>query len=258
MIARSRLSGTLLCIALLATGCGSPSGPTEKPSAEPGSAAPVPALSQATAPVPAEEAQVADAEVAADEAMDTPVSAPQALAPSAVPPPAAAPAATIDEAPPVTAPTPAREPTAATPTIAKAPPVATPTPAPAPAPSAASPAPVVPAAPAAKSGIADPGGTVAVAAPKPGLERIGADACGDCHDVQFESWAEGAHARRKPPLDCEHCHGPGSEYEPKSVMKDPVKAKAAGLVMPDKAFCAKCHTQGVDDAFMEKAHAHAE
>jgi formate-dependent nitrite reductase cytochrome c552 subunit len=97
-----------------------------------------------------------------------------------------------------------------------------------------------------------------VAATKPGLERIGAEACGDCHDVQFESWASGAHGKRKPPLDCEHCHGPGSQYESKSVMKDPAKAAAAGLVMPDKAFCAKCHKQGVDDAFMEKAHAHAE
>lgn len=250
MITRSTLSGTLLCIALLAVGCGSPSGPTDKPSTEPGSPAPEPAQTQTTAPAPAEEAQVADATVAADEPVDTPVSTPQALAPSPDPAPATAPAATT-----------AKEPTAATPTTAKAPPVATPTPAP--TPSAAAPAPAAatappPAALAAASAIADPGGTVAVAATKPGLERIGAEACGDCHDVQFESWAGGAHAKRKPPLDCEHCHGPGSEYEPKSVMKDPAKAKAAGLVMPDKAFCAKCHKQGVDDAFMEKAHAHAE
>ena len=97
-----------------------------------------------------------------------------------------------------------------------------------------------------------------MAATKPGLERIGAEACADCHDVQFESWADGAHAKRTPPLDCEDCHGPGSEYKPKAVMKDPAKAKAAGLVMPDKAFCAKCHKTGVDDAFMKKAHAHEE
>lgn len=97
-----------------------------------------------------------------------------------------------------------------------------------------------------------------MAATKPGLERVGAEACGDCHDVQFESWTDGAHAKRTPPLDCEDCHGPGSEYKSKAVMKDPAKAKAAGLVMPDKAFCAKCHTKGVDDAFMGKAHAHDE
>lgn len=115
-----------------------------------------------------------------------------------------------------------------------------------------------PASPAATSSIADPGGAVAVAATKPGLERIGADACGDCHDVQFESWAESAHAGRTPPLDCEDCHGPGSEYKAKAVMKDPAKARAAGLVIPDKAFCAKCHKKGVDDAFLAKAHAHEE
>ena len=108
------------------------------------------------------------------------------------------------------------------------------------------------------SAVADPGGTVAVAATKPGLERVGAEACGDCHDVQFESWTNGAHAKRTPPLDCENCHGPGSEYKSKSVMKDPAKAKAAGLVMPSKDFCAKCHKKGVDDTFMKKAHAHDE
>lgn len=99
---------------------------------------------------------------------------------------------------------------------------------------------------------------MAVAATKPGLERVGADACGDCHDVQFESWAGSAHAGRTPPLDCEDCHGPGSQYKAKAVMKDPAKARAAGLVIPDKAFCAKCHKKGVDDAFLAKAHAHEE
>lgn len=210
MTTRSALSGALLCIALLAVGCGSPSGPTDKPSAEPASPAPAPAQTQMTTPAPVEEAQVAAVPMATDEPASVvapvaaPVTAPQALAESPVPPPVAA------TLPP-------------------------------------------PAAPAATSSIADPGGTVAVAATKPGLERIGAEACGDCHGVQFDSWAGSAHAKRKPPLDCEHCRGPGSGYESKSVMKDPAKAK---VVMPDEAFCAKCHKSGVDDAFMEKAHEH--
>lgn len=248
MITRSTLSGTLFCIALLAVGCGSPSSSTDKASAESTSPAPEPAQTQTTAPAPVEEAQVADAPVATDEPVETPAPAPQALAASSAPAPVAAPAATTAKAPPVAAPTPAKVPPAAAPT-------------PTPTASAIAPAPVAatsppPAAPAATSAIADPGGTVAVVATKPGLERIGAEACGDCHDVQFESWAGGAHAKRKPPLDCEHCHGPGSEYKSKAVMKDPAKAEAAGLVMPDKAFCGKCHKKGVDDAFMEKAHAH--
>jgi nitrate/TMAO reductase-like tetraheme cytochrome c subunit len=93
---------------------------------------------------------------------------------------------------------------------------------------------------------------------KPGLKRIGADACGECHDVQQESWAKGGHAARKPPLDCEDCHGPGNEYKANSVMKSPDKARAAGLVTPDKAFCTQCHKTGVNDAFLKQAHAHEE
>lgn len=241
MITRSTLSGTLFCIALLAAGCGSPSSSTDKTSAEPPSTAAEPAKAVTTDPAPAVDAPV-----------ETPVPAPETVAAAPVLPPAPAPAATTTTKPPATAPAEARA-------KLPAPALAAATPAPktaAPAPVATAPAP--PAAPAASSAIADPGGTVAVAATKPGLKRVGAEACGDCHDVQFESWTDGAHAKRTPPLDCENCHGPGSEYKSKAVMKDPAKAKAAGLVMPDKDFCAKCHKTGVDDAFMKKAHAHDE
>ena len=237
MTTRGALSGTLFCIALLAVGCGSPSSSTDKSSAEPNSPAPEPAQTQMTTPVPAEEAQVAGAPVATDAPVETPVSAPEAVAASLAPPPTAAPAATTTKEPPAAPPTPTPSATAPAPVASTSPP---------------------PAAPAATSAIADPGGTVAVAGTKPGLKRVGAEACGDCHDVQFESWAGGAHAKRTPPLDCEDCHGPGSEYKSKAVMKDPAKAEAAGLVMPDKAFCAKCHKNGVDDAFMGRAHAHEE
>ena len=262
MITRGMFGGTLLCLALLAVGCGPPSSSTDKPSAAPTSSAPEPAQVQATDPAPPEEAQVTDASSATDVAPEAPVPAPEALVASPAPLPAAAPAATATAKPPAEAPakSPATPPAASlaaatsttTPKAAAPAPVATAAPAPAAAPSPA------PAPAATTSSIADPGGTVAVAATKPGLTRIGAEACGDCHDVQFESWAGGAHAKRNPPLDCEHCHGPGSEYKSKAVMKDPAKAEAAGLVMPDKAFCAKCHKKGVDDAFMEKAHAHDE
>ncbi len=53
---------------------------------------------------------------------------------------------------------------------------------------------------------------MAVAATKPGLTRVGVQKCGVCHKRQRESWAASAHARRAPPLDCEGCHGAGSEY----------------------------------------------
>jgi hypothetical protein len=111
---------------------------------------------------------------------------------------------------------------------------------------------------AAVADLDDPGGAIAVAATKAGLTRVGSEECGDCHDVQYTSWSESQHAARKPPLGCEDCHGPGSEYKAKAVMKDAAKARAAGLVIPDAAFCGKCHKQGVDDAFLGKAHAHEE
>jgi cytochrome c5 len=111
---------------------------------------------------------------------------------------------------------------------------------------------------AATPAVVDKGGTVAVAATKPGLSRVGSDTCEMCHEVQFASWSKTAHAARNPPLDCESCHGPGSEYKAMAVMKDPAKARAAGLVIPDKAFCSNCHTKGVTDAFLKKAHAHEE
>jgi hypothetical protein len=41
-----------------------------------------------------------------------------------------------------------------------------------------------------------------------------------------------------------------------AVMKDPAKARAAGLVDPDAAFCARCHSGTADRAFFERVHAH--
>jgi len=42
-------------------------------------------------------------------------------------------------------------------------------------------------------------------------------------------------------VQCESCHGPGSDYKKKKVMEDRDKAIAAGLVMPDEKTCTKCH-----------------
>lgn len=112
------------------------------------------------------------------------------------------------------------------------------------------------AAPESASTVDDPGGTVEVASTKDGLSRIGSDKCKLCHKVQFASWSESAHAQRTPPLDCESCHGPGSEYKGLKVMKDPEKARAAGLVIPDDAFCAKCHTAGVTAELRQGVHEH--
>ncbi len=95
--------------------------------------------------------------------------------------------------------------------------------------------------------------------------NIGAEKCGKmCHKVQYNSWLETDHAKAMESLkpeeqkkedclschrmaegldgvQCESCHGPGSEYKSMSAMKDPEKAKAAGLKAPDEALCKTCH-----------------
>jgi hypothetical protein len=109
--------------------------------------------------------------------------------------------------------------------------------------------------PAAEDELA--GQVVAVPATKPGLTLVGAAKCKTCHKVQYESWAISAHAERTPPLGCEGCHGPGSEYKKLATMKDPALAKAAGLVMPAKTFCTTtCHRSNWQDDMLAKSHAH--
>lgn len=92
-------------------------------------------------------------------------------------------------------------------------------------------------------------------------KAVGADKCAKmCHKVQFQSWSESAHAKAgaEKGADCEKCHGAGSGYMTLSIMKDPAKAKAAGLIAkPEKASCSPCHKAGsVTDAMLPKVHAH--
>lgn len=93
---------------------------------------------------------------------------------------------------------------------------------------------------------------------KPGLTRVGAENCKLCHKIQYASWAESQHAKRSPALDCESCHGSGSEYKKKSIMQDPALARAAGLVIPDAGFCRNCHAEEWNEDMLSRAHAHKE
>jgi hypothetical protein len=76
--------------------------------------------------------------------------------------------------------------------------------------------------------------------------KVGAKACSMCHKKQFTSWEGSKHAKQTPQVECETCHGVGSEYKKLGgkMKSDPVAAKAAGLTAkPEKSFClAKCHT----------------
>ena len=133
---------------------------------------------------------------------------------------------------------PANEPDAASEPAPTAEPTPDATPAPAPAP------------------IAEPGVRIEVAATKEGLARIGDAKCKMCHKIQHASWAESSHAALDPVLDCESCHGPGSEYKKMSIMKDREQALAAGMVMPEAAFCKICHTDDWDDDLLAASHEH--
>jgi Cytochrome c554 and c-prime len=42
-------------------------------------------------------------------------------------------------------------------------------------------------------------------------------------------------------VECESCHGGGGDYKALSVMKDKTQAVAAGLIIPTKEVCIKCH-----------------
>jgi hypothetical protein len=84
-------------------------------------------------------------------------------------------------------------------------------------------------------------------------EKLGAGQCRTCHRLQYDSWVKSGHARKA--LDCEGCHGNGSEYAKAEVMKDLARAKANGLIFQTASFCEKCHPTA-DASFLPKAHAH--
>ena len=86
---------------------------------------------------------------------------------------------------------------------------------------------------------------------------VGAEKCKMCHKVQYESWAKSKHATGTDKATCETCHGNGADYMKMAVMKDPAKAKEAGLIAkPEKASCtAKCHKAAeFKDEMLGKVH----
>ena len=100
-----------------------------------------------------------------------------------------------------------------------------------------------------------------------GRTYVGAEKCGKlCHKVEFTSWSATKHAKAfeslkpeeqakkecvnchvtggtkdLPGVQCEACHGPGSEYKTIAIMKVREKAVAAGLIIPTEKICVTCH-----------------
>ena len=69
--------------------------------------------------------------------------------------------------------------------------------------------------------------------------------CLGCHTTAptVEEWEldEGFH--RQDGVQCEACHGPGSDYSPADVMADRERAMEAGLMMPTEEDCMCCHIE---------------
>jgi RecJ-like exonuclease len=102
---------------------------------------------------------------------------------------------------------------------------------------------------------------VAVAA-----DYVGAEKCKICHRTEYASWQGLPHAKTfdrlegeeradpeclachatggradLPGVQCEACHGAGSEYKSMRIMQDREAALAAGLIRPDEKVCRTCH-----------------
>jgi hypothetical protein len=101
---------------------------------------------------------------------------------------------------------------------------------------------------------------------------VGAQRCRQCHEFEYQVWAQGPHQRAQVALteeqrrdakcsnchsvsgrpgaestqgvDCERCHGPGKYYQAGYVMKDHELARAVGLADVTQAQCVQCHTEG--------------
>jgi YVTN family beta-propeller protein len=69
--------------------------------------------------------------------------------------------------------------------------------------------------------------------------------CLGCHATasDVEAWQLDPTFHIEDGVQCELCHGPGSEYMPAEIMFDPEAAKAAGLRKPDRRTCMVCHKE---------------
>ena len=69
--------------------------------------------------------------------------------------------------------------------------------------------------------------------------------CLGCHSTAStaEDWEKDETFHSEDGLQCEACHGPGSEYSSEAVMKDRKAAMEAGLRLPTTETCLGCHKQ---------------
>ena len=67
--------------------------------------------------------------------------------------------------------------------------------------------------------------------------------CLGCHatGAHVEEWEKDETFFTEDGVQCERCHGPGSEYMDAAVMSNPEAAEKAGLMMPTVSDCMGCH-----------------
>lgn len=67
--------------------------------------------------------------------------------------------------------------------------------------------------------------------------------CLGCHTTasDTEAWRRDQTFFLEDGIQCEYCHGPGSDYMDPEIMADRTKARTAGLLMPGKDICMMCH-----------------
>jgi nitrate/TMAO reductase-like tetraheme cytochrome c subunit len=115
-------------------------------------------------------------------------------------------------------------------------------------------------------------GLLSVAGAASAGDYIGAEKCKMCHMVEFKSWSGTPHAKAfarlkpeeqgkaeclkchatgarasLPGVQCEACHGAGSEYKAMDVMKDHAASVAKGLIVPNEGTCKGCHVGAPHD-----------
>ena len=69
--------------------------------------------------------------------------------------------------------------------------------------------------------------------------------CLGCHATasEAEPWERDDAFSIREGVQCEMCHGPGSEYMDADVMMNREAAMCAGLKMPTKEYCLNCHAE---------------
>jgi len=67
--------------------------------------------------------------------------------------------------------------------------------------------------------------------------------CLGCHatGAHVEAWEKDPTFHVEDGVQCEKCHGPGSEYMDEKIMRDRSAALAAGLMIPTERDCMGCH-----------------